>query len=306
LGVSSTTLAALFAFVHQGGGTASAQSFNIDFGNPGTAPAASYGAAGLPGVWNVVGALPPGQRQNLVDLAGTPGPANVYQVGGAQILNADAPGTTGDDQALIDDMFIGFNNPLDVCIWIENLTNGDYQVLIYAMTPGDPSLMSRVRVDDGTPGPTLVGGAWPGSHVPGVTYASFTVPITNGVIGLHSGLIQAVIQSGINGIQVRPLAGAAVGDAGSPRLEVEILVSPNPASSLQQIALTGLGPAASELEIVDPAGRIVWRAVVPATHGGRQELTWDGRGIGGRRVPAGTYFLRLDQRATPTKLLRLD
>jgi hypothetical protein len=254
----------------------------------------------------VVGALPAGQRQNLVDLTGAPAPASIYQIGGDQILSADAPGTQGDDQALLDDMFIGFNNPLDVCVWIENLVNGDYQVLIYAMTPNDPDLLSRVRVDDGTPGPTMVGGAWPGQHMPGITYASFTVPITNGVIGLHSGLISAIIQSGINGIQVRPLGAAAVGDAGAPRLEVEIQVSPNPAASRQEILFSGLGPAGSgELEIVDPAGRIVWRALLPA-RGDRQTLVWDGRGIGGRKVPAGTYFLRLDRRVAPAKLVRID
>src|SRR5262245_37773008 len=111
-----------------------AQSFNIDFGTPGTAPAATYGAAGLPGTWNVVGALNAGQSQNLVDLAGAASAARIYQIGGVQILDNDVPGTTGDDASLMDDMFIGFNNPVDVCIWVENLVPGDYQVLIYAMT----------------------------------------------------------------------------------------------------------------------------------------------------------------------------
>jgi hypothetical protein len=285
---------------------AQAQSFNIDFGSPGTAPQATYGAAGLAGTWNVVGALPAGQRQSLVDLTGAASAARIYQIGGAQILDTDAPGTTGDDAALLDDMFIGFNNPVDVCIWIENLANGDYEVLIYAMTPGDPNLLSRVRVDDGTPGPTMVGGAWPGSHQAGVTYGSFTVSITNGVIGLHSGLPSAQIQSGINGIQVRALSGAAVGDAGAPAAGAQVWVIPNPASGPQTFVISNARQAARELAIVDPAGRIVWRSALPIAASGRQSLVWDGRALGGRLVPAGTYFIRLDGHGSSTKLLRLD
>jgi hypothetical protein len=285
---------------------AKAQSFNIDFGTTGTAPQATYGAAGLAGTWNVVGALNPGQRQNLVDLTGAASAARIYQIGGAQILDTDAPGTTGDDAALLDDMFIGFNNPLDVCIWVENLVPGDYQVTIYAMTPGDPNLMSRVRVDDGNPGPTMVGGAWPGAHQAGVTYASFTVTIAGSVIGLHSGLPSGLIQSGINGIQIRSLAETAVGDAGAPAVEQQVSVTPNPASGPQTFVIASAHRAARELAIVDPAGRIVWRSALPIGQSGRQSLVWDGRALGGRLVPAGTYFIRLDGHGSSTKLLRLD
>ncbi|HWN81833.1 MAG TPA: hypothetical protein VNM87_07040 [Candidatus Udaeobacter sp.] len=292
------------ALVISGWQAVEAQSFNVDFGAPGTAPSATYGAAGLPGTWNVVGALNAGQRQNLVDLAGAASSARIYQIGGAQILENDVPGTTGDDAGLMDDMFIGFNNPVDVCIWVENLVPGDYQVLIYAMTPGDPSLLSRVRVDDGNPGPTMVGGAWPGSHQAGVTYAAFNVTITGTVIGLHSGLPSGMIQSGINGIQIRSLAGTAVGDGAAPAVEPQVWVTPNPASGPQTFVIAAAGTV-RELAIVDPAGRIVWRSGLPLTGGGRQSLVWDGRGASGRLVPAGTYFLRLDGRAA-AKLQRLD
>jgi hypothetical protein len=285
---------------------AQAQSFNIDFGTTGTAPQATYGAAGLPGTWNVVGALNPGQRQNLFDLTGAASAARIYQIGGAQILDNDAPGTTGDDAALLDDMFIGFNNPLDVCIWVENLVPGDYQVTIYAMTPGDPNLMSRVRVDDGNPGPTMVGGAWPGAHQAGVTYASFTVTIAGTVIGLHSGLPSGLIQSGINGIQIRSLAGAAIGDAGAPAIEPQVWVTPNPASGPQTFVIAGGNRQLRELTIVNPAGRIVWRSGLPVAANGRQSLVWDGRALGGQPVPAGTYFIQLDDQSASAKLLRLD
>src|SRR5262249_52455469 len=85
----------------------------------------------------------------------------------------------------------------------DNLLAGTYQVTMYAMTPNDPTRMSRVRVDGATTGPVMVGGAWPGHHVEGVTYGRFTVTVgAGGTIGMHSGLAGANIQSGINGIQL--------------------------------------------------------------------------------------------------------
>ena len=77
--------------------------------------------------------------------------------------------------ALMNDMLIGHNDPVDECLWIDHLIDDQYEVLIYAMTPDDPSRMCRVRVDNGSPGPTPVGGAWPGIHEAGVSYERFVV-----------------------------------------------------------------------------------------------------------------------------------
>lgn len=182
---------------------AAAQSINIDFGTPGTIPAQTYAAAGRPGSWNTFESLPTNQRFPLVNLYGQPIGARIYNNGATAMLSANNPGTFGGDEALMDDMILSFNNPTDACIWVENLLSGTYQVLMYAMTPNDPTLFSRVRVDDGSPGPIMVGGAWPGSHVHGVTYARFTVAVSaGGTIGMHSGLAGANIQSGLNGIQL--------------------------------------------------------------------------------------------------------
>lgn len=41
---------------------------------------------------------------------------------------------------------------------------GDYEVILYAMTPGDAAHPNRLRVDFGSPGPVMCGGAWAGFH----------------------------------------------------------------------------------------------------------------------------------------------
>src|SRR5438552_2714986 len=131
--------------------------------------------------------------------------------GGTQLLQFDNPATSGDDGALMDDMLIGHNDPVDECLWIENLVDDDYEVLIYAVTPDDPSRMCQVRVDDGTPGPVYVGGAWPGAHQRSVTYERFVVHTSGGLIAFHSGLYRGNFQSGMNGVQIRSLSTTSGG-----------------------------------------------------------------------------------------------
>jgi len=184
---------------------AQGQAFNIDFGNPGQAPASTYAAAGLPGFWNALTMLPNGSVLPLNGLDGQPGPVVIRNIGGTQLLVNDDPATSGDDAALLDDMLIGFNNPVDLCIFIDNLEPGDYEVLIYALTPSNAALISPTRVDFANEPETFVGGAWTGSHSAGVSYSRFTVTVTTGRIGLHSGTPSGFFQSGINGIQIRPL-----------------------------------------------------------------------------------------------------
>ncbi len=189
-----------------------AQSVNIDFGNTATAPGASYGGAGLAGAWNSMSALPQVTLFPLVGLDGAPVAAQLRNIGGTSIINVNDPSTTGNDQALIDDMLISLNNPTDACIFFVGLRNGAYEVLTYAITPSNPALLSRVRVDFADQGPTMVGGAWPGAHAPSVTYTTHTVQVTDGRIGGHSGLPSGFIQSGINGMQLRLVAPACPGD----------------------------------------------------------------------------------------------
>lgn len=186
-------------------GSAMAQSYNIEFGAASSTPSSAYGAAGLPGTWNTLGVPTVGVHHPLVNLQGVNEGVTLKNIGGTQLLVTNDPATTGDDERLMDDMLIGLNNPVDVCIWIHNLPNGPYEVLIYAMTPNNPTLKSRVRVDFANEPPQFVGGAWSGAHELLTTYSRHTVEVFDGILGLHSGLFNGFIQSGINGIQIRPL-----------------------------------------------------------------------------------------------------
>jgi hypothetical protein len=152
---------------------------------------------------------PPGVRQPLVDLTGAAVSARYYQLGNSSMLAFDNPLTAGDDEKLMDSMILSANNPVDGCFWIEGLSLGLYEVTIYALTPNDPSLLNRVRVDFATPDAVMVGGTWPGRHRSPATFARFTVTTTDGKIIFHHGLFGGVFQSGINGVQLEFLPPGA-------------------------------------------------------------------------------------------------
>jgi hypothetical protein len=284
--------------------SAHGQAINIDFGSAATVPSASYAAAGWPGVWNAVPVLlPAGTRFDLVGLDGQPIAAKIYGVGGTVMLEHDNPATIGDDEALIDDMFVGYNSPVDLCLWIEYLVDGEYEVTTYAITPDNPALLSPVRVDDGVPGPTDVGGAWSGAHAPGVSYVKHVVTTVNGKMGLHSGTWGAGGQAGVNGLQIRPMFPVGVGeprsgDAAHTRL---LSAAPNPTRDTQAIhfEMVFTEPDVRALEIVDVAGRLVWRHAVEAPPLPWRDpsfsltVLWPGIDVAGRVVSPGLYFARL-------------
>ena len=276
-------------------GPAFGQSFNVDFGTGSVTPADTYPAVAQQGYWNEVGVLPSLQRQPLSHLWGAPSAASIYMIGGTDLLVSDDPLTSGDDEALMDDMLIGWNDPVDVCIWFENLENAEYAVIIYAMTPNDPSLQCRVRVDFGSPGPQMVGGAWPGFHQDLVTYGLHEVMVTDGTIGLHSGLWNGLIQSGINGIQIIKLSGTGVekGTASAPGAGIRG-VYPNPSAGPQVIELALPRPFVSgRVEIHDVTGRLVWSTGIVGLLAGPHRVTWDGRTHSSALAAPGVYFVRL-------------
>jgi hypothetical protein len=289
---------------------ASGQSFNVDFGGTETPPSTSYGAAGLPGAWNAIGVLPPFERLSLVGLDGLPTDARLYMFGGTSLLSVDEAATTGDDEALMDDMLTGLCDPVDVCIWVENLAPGDYEVITYGRTPGDPAWICPLRVDFSTTGPVNVGGAWPGGHAETVTFARHEVTPTNQKIGLHSGTYGGYVQAGINGIQIRKVE--PVGVAGPGAVSVIRGVTPNPAATDQGIDFVLARPAtAGALEIFDVAGGVVRRESLAGRGAGPHRISWDGRDLDGHRVAAGLFFVRLaldgaDEPSTrTTRLVRL-
>jgi hypothetical protein len=185
------------------------QSVNIRFGSAASAPAATYAAAGLAGTWNTFQVPPSSVLQPLVGLNGAPIPAQFYQIGNSSILSFNNPLTSGDDEKLLDSMILSTNSPTDGCFWVQGLTLGQYEVTIYAMTPDNPALLNRTRVDNGTPGPVMVGGTWPGHHQSGVTFSRFTVTTNDGVIAFHDGLAGGNMQSGMNAVQLEYLPAPA-------------------------------------------------------------------------------------------------
>jgi hypothetical protein len=180
-----------------------------------------------------------------------------------------------------------------------------------------------VRVDDATPGATLVGGTWTGTHVQGVSYMSFLVQVVDGEIGLHSGVPSSGEQSGLNGIQIRPATALDVGSFGATAPQgfgVRLAAVPNPARGPQTIEViaTGTLPAGARfsaafaaeiaagawtLQILDVAGRVTWSEPVRASADGGVRITWDGRvrGASGEAAPAasGVYFARLAHGSAP-------
>jgi len=69
---------------------------------------------------------------------------------------------------------------------------------------------------------------------------------------------------------------------------------PNPARSSMALSYESLAPIA-DCEVFDTEGQMVRRLDAPGNlANGEHEITWDLRSTGGRRVPAGIYFIRVD------------
>jgi hypothetical protein len=246
-------------------------------------------------------------RVPLVDIAGNPSVVQLYMIGGTALHAADDPATAGDDGALLDDMLIGYNNPVDVCVWFSSVPPGEYEVTLYGITPSDPLLLHRLRVDDATPDATMCGGAWPGSHQENVSFVRFRLHTNNGYVGLHSGLYGGQITSGLNGIQLRPAPPTDTAPPGIDGSRSRVLgVFPNPAYGPASIEFA-LGGADRDavLTVVDVTGRVVWRQAVGGYTPGHHAVAWDGRDARGVRVPAGVYFARLATRSGDNPAVRL-
>jgi hypothetical protein len=231
---------------------AEAQSLNIRFGSAASTPAATYAGAGIAGAWNSLAAVPPDYvRVPLVNLQGSPSAAQLYQSGSASVFTFNNPLTGGDDERLMDSMMLSTNNPTDGCFWVEGLTPGPYEVTIYAMTPNSTTLQNRTRVDNGSPGPTMVGGTWPGHHQQGVTYSRFTVTTTDGTIAFHDGLYGGVLQSGMNGVQFRFLGPCSTASfSGQPASAISCRTGSAPFS----VTATGTGPFTYQWQVQTAPG----------------------------------------------------
>ncbi|MEM7479667.1 MAG: hypothetical protein AAF481_00715 [Acidobacteriota bacterium] len=183
------------------------QSLNIDFGEVGNAPADTYAAAGLPGVWNSFRADHATTTQGLVDLDGLVTSVSLRQFGGLDTPTVVDPATSGDDSLLLDDYLVTFDADLESCIFFTGLAPGEYVILIYARMPKEPAVLSYTSVDqeDGFPHYSI-GGVWSGGHEELITFSRHRAQVgIDGRLDLHSGVVPDAdpsLGAALNGLQV--------------------------------------------------------------------------------------------------------
>jgi len=180
-----------------------AQSFNIDFepaSNPhGSLPATFGAAAQSPGTWNPISTLP---ASNLLSLGGAPtgvGIATSTHPASWYLFSFDA-GATGDDQALLGDMYADDSDQFHMTA--TGLEPGEYDVYTYLVVP--PFNACFIEVMGSPDGVQQVAGSWNGGYALGVNYARHHRAVADGTIdvrvqqtGPHG---QALI--GTSGIQI--------------------------------------------------------------------------------------------------------
>lgn len=188
--------------------TTFAQSINVNFAPPLTGgPAIRYPAAGLAGRWNVIEGVNGVEYFSLRKLDNAVTQTRVRNIGGTQTLTTNHPGTTGDDQTLLDTYLITYNPDLEVCLFFNALEDGRYEIITYAWLPDQPAVDSYVTVDFSGDPPSLVGGTWSGAHEEGVTFGVHQVDVSGGYLYSHSGITPAsgFPSAALNGVQLRKL-----------------------------------------------------------------------------------------------------
>src|SRR5690606_31547207 len=69
--------------------------------------------------------------------------------------------------------------------------------------------------------------------------------------------------------------------------------APNPFTQSTRIRFALSSPSRAGLRVYDASGRLVRMLLDEPRPAGRQEVTWDGRDVGGKPVPSGIYFYQL-------------
>lgn len=185
------------------------QSFNIDFGTPGTTPSSSYAAAGEAGLWNNItggsGTYP------LLDLNGN--------VTGVSIsnnfdffespFNNPQPATAGDPDAaaLLDDFFILEGDVLSE-FFITGLQDGIYDLIVYGVWVGMPDKPTAITwlSNDLSDFQEDVTGDGPFTGLEqGLTHGTFRVEVTDNTLYFTANGIfnmQSASLGNLNGVQV--------------------------------------------------------------------------------------------------------
>ena len=178
-----------------------AQSFNIDVCRIGTydPPSASYaGPAGQPGAWCFA---VPGYivLSDVHDNGAEPTSSqSSIAVTGAHF---DNPGTSGDDELLLDD-YASFGPQGTQIGWtIGPLYEGDYVVYTLAWNPQSSAALTQIAVAGAAEAPQTVGGTWTGTHALGVTYARHSLHVPpQGYVQLTATALGS--EGAINGFQI--------------------------------------------------------------------------------------------------------
>ncbi len=291
-------------------------SLTFGFGVPSNTFAA---AAPQPGVWNALDSdLAVGLQSYitppLVDINGvTTGVTVEWATTGGGLLDFefDEPNTTGDDQALMDD--IGYElGPHE--FRYRGLPAGQYDVYTYAMAPDSAAFESSVEVIGSFDPIQNVVGAFPNGYVLGVTHAFHTVNVTAGLdlvvlVDIASG------NNSVNGIQVVP-TGPSTGSIGNRYCSPAVV---NSSGASAEISATGsLLVAANNLTVTcssmpqNAFGFFILsqtQGLVPGAGGSQGTLCLSGavgRYVGPGQIqnagPMGTITLPIDLTAVPQPL----
>jgi hypothetical protein len=197
---------------------ASAQSFNIDFGDQGTGlgpPAATFGAAsGQAGIWQVIPSVTAAVPIVMNDLTGAATLATITCNNTNANFSFNNVGTNGNDQLLMDDALdMGGAGATDT-FTISGLQNGIYSVYTYAWAPDSATFLTTIGINGANQ--QIVGGAWPNGYVQGVTHALHTnVVVVAGTMTINTSTTSGF--STLNGLQLvipGPGALALLGLAG--------------------------------------------------------------------------------------------
>jgi hypothetical protein len=174
------------------------QGINTDIGTWNAAPGTSYPAAsGQTGVWNhFVGTSPTSMLSLTGATTGVTLSASSTSGFGFGFNNT---ATTGDDEFLLDGGHDGA-----ATYTFSGIGEGVYDVYTYAWAPDSAAYLTSVSVTGSTDPPQNVGGAWPGSHVQGVTYAKHRVKVVGGdsIVIVCTSFSGAVTE---NGFQIVPV-----------------------------------------------------------------------------------------------------
>lgn len=128
-----------------------------------------------------------------------------------------------------------------------------------------------------------------------------------GTVGLQ--LVVAHFNEGLASCPVSIYVSAGAGVEGEgPAVFGLGRVAPNPAGGPASVRYALPSPAWATLDVLDVHGRRVARLADRLHEGGRHALSWDGRGAGGARLPAGVYLveLRSGGRRDVERLVLLD